>query len=134
MSLPITDEVSAHVGPTLRGGLLGLVEAYQEQRKWQEAIKCLNQLRKLEPDDVVVKLSIAELLLEAWPDDRNVCQRIVRLCEGVENETPIHTALLLYKAKALQGLGLLTAARDTLTLALRRKKERSDDLLKKSLV
>jgi len=31
MSLPITDEVSAHVGPDLRGVLLGLVEVYQRQ-------------------------------------------------------------------------------------------------------
>jgi len=62
MSLPITDEVSAHVGPDLRGVLLGLVEAYQRQERWQDAIACLERLRRLEPDDVVVKLSLAELL------------------------------------------------------------------------
>ena len=130
MSLPITDEVSAHVGPDLRGVLLGLVEVYQRQERWQDAIACLEKLGRLEPDDVVVKLSLAELLLDAHPGDEKVCQKVVRLAEGIENESPIHAALMLYKAKALRHLGLATAARDTLTAALRRKKGRSDDLLR----
>jgi tetratricopeptide (TPR) repeat protein len=130
MSLPITDEVSAHVGPDLRGVLLGLVEVYQRQERWEDAIACLERLQRLEPDDVVVKLSLAELLLDARPGDKNVCRKIVRLAEGIENETPVHTALLLYKARALRGLGLLDAARETLTGALRRRKARSEELLR----
>jgi len=130
MSLPITDEVAAHVGPELRGVLLGLVEVYQRQKRWKDAALCLERLRKLEPDDVVVKLSLAELLLDARPDVKDVYKKVVRLAEHIENETPIHAALLLYKAKALRGLGLLDAARDTLTQALRRKKGRSEDLLR----
>ncbi len=111
MSLPITDEVAVHVGPNLRGVLLGLVEAYQgQQQRWEDAIACLERLRRLEPDDVVVKLSLAELLLEASPGDRNVFRKVIRLAEGIENETPVHTSLLFYKAKALHGLGLLDAA------------------------
>lgn len=130
MSLPITDEVSAHVGPDLRGVLLGLVEVYQRQERWEDAIACLERLQRLEPDDVVVKLSLAELLLDARPGDKNVCRKVVRLAEGIENETPVHTALLLYKAKALRGLGLQDAARETLTGTLRRKKGRSEELLR----
>ncbi len=130
MSLPITDEVSAHVGPDLRGVLLGLVEVYQRQERWEDAIACLDQLQRLEPDDVVMKLSLAELLLQARPGDKNVCRKVVRLAEGIENETPVHTALLLYKARALRGLGLLDAARETLTGTLRRKKGRSEELLR----
>jgi predicted Zn-dependent protease len=130
MSLPITDEVSAHVGPDLRGVLLGLVEVYQRQERWKDAIACLDRLRRLEPDDIVVKLSLAELLLDAHPGDEKVCRKVVRLVEGIENETPVHAALLLYKAKALRGLGLQEAARETLTITLRRKKGRSEELLK----
>ena len=130
MSLPITDEVSAHVGPNVRGILLALVEIYQRQRRWKEALECLNKLRKLEFDDVVVKLSLAELLMEVRPDDRNVFRRVVRLIEGIENESEIHAALLLYKARALRKLGLLHAARDVATKALRRKKGRSQELLR----
>ncbi|RMF73799.1 MAG: DUF4236 domain-containing protein [Acidobacteria bacterium] len=130
MSLPITDEVSAHVGSDLRGVLLGLVEVYQRQERWKDAIACLERLQRLEPDDVVVKLSLAELLLDAHPGDKSVCRKVVRLAEGIENETPVHAALLLYKAKALGGLGLLDAARESLTLALRRRKGRSEKLLR----
>ncbi len=140
MSLPITDEVSAYVGPDLRGVLLGLVEIYQRQERWQDATDCLERLRRLEPDDVVVKLSLAELLLDlsacghaqagARPGDKNVCRKVVRLAEGIRNETAVHAALLLYKAKALRCLGLASAARDTLTAALRKKKGRNADLLR----
>jgi tetratricopeptide (TPR) repeat protein len=49
---------------------------------------------------------------------------------SVENETPVHTALLLYRARALVSLGLPDAAIDVLTLALRRRKDRPDELLR----
>ncbi len=130
LSLPITDEVCAHVGPDLRGVLLGLAEVYQRLERWGDAITCLERLHRFEPGDVVVRLSLAELLLEAHPQGAGACQRVVRLAEGVGNDTPVHAALLLYKARALRGLGLLVAARDTLTLALRRKKDRPQELLR----
>lgn len=63
--LSITDEVSAHVGPDIRRVLLALVEAHQALGCRQEAIHCLRRLRSLEPDDVIVRLSLAEFLLEA---------------------------------------------------------------------
>jgi len=130
MILPITDEVSAHVPPNLRGVLLGLVEVYQRQERWEDTIACMERLQRLEPDDVVVKLSLAELLLQAHPGDKKVYRKVVRLTEGIENETPVHTALFLYEARVLRGLGLLDAARETLTGALRRRKGRSEELLR----
>lgn len=129
MSLPITDEMSAHVGPNIRGVLLGLVEVYQRQERWQNAISCLERLRRLEPDDVVVKLSLSELLSDVYPGDKKICRKIVKLSEGIGNEMPAHAALMLYKARALRQLGLPTAARDTLSTALRRKKDRPNELL-----
>jgi len=83
MSVPITDEISARVGPDVRGILLALVEIYQRQKKWEDALDCLNKLRRLEPDDVVIKLSLGEILMEARTDDPNVCRRVVRLAEGI---------------------------------------------------
>lgn len=130
VSLPITDELAACVGPDLRGVLLALVEVCQRQGRLDQAVRCLEKLRRLEPDDLVVKVSLAELLLEARPDDPPTCRRVVRLASGITNDTPLHTALLLYKARALRRLGLLDAARQTLTDALRRRKNRPDDLLR----
>jgi len=127
MSLAITEEVSAHVKPCLRGVLLALNEVYQRLDNRDKAITSLKRLRRLEPDDVVVKLSLAEVLIEAG--DKKSLQDVLRLTKDTENSSPLHTALLLYKARALKGLGLFDAARDALTPLLRRKKDRPDDLL-----
>lgn len=130
MSLDITEEVAAHVGPDQRGVLLALAEAYQAQGNLAAAVDCLQRLRQLAPHDVVVKLSLAELLMEEPRPSKATCQQVVQLMEDVENETALHTALLLYKAKALRGLGLSEAAQATLTNALKRKKDRSEELLR----
>jgi len=129
LSLPVTDEVSAFIGADIRGVLLGLVEVCQQTERWPDAIRCLKRLQSLNPDDVVVKLSLAELLLQSHPGDKTVCRKVVRLTQNIENDTPIHAALLLYKAKALRTMGLADAAREVLTYALRRRKGRSSELL-----
>ena len=130
LTLSITVEISIDVGIDVKGALLGLVEAYQATKRFDSAVFYLKELLKIAPDDVVVKLSLAELLLNAKPNDKETLQTIVELAEGVENETYIHSALLFYKAKALHRLGLEEAAAKTLTTALRRKKGRPEDLLK----
>jgi len=129
MSLPITEEVSVHVGPNIRGVLLGQVEIYQRQERWEDAIECLNQLRRMEPEDVVIKLSLAEILMESKSGDTNINKKVIKLAEGVENESEVHAVLLLYKAKALRNLKLFAAGCDVLTKAMRRKKDRSTELL-----
>ncbi len=129
MTIAITDEVVAYVEPNLRGVLLGQVEVYQELGQHQQALACLEHLYELEADDVVVKLSLAECLLDTRPAAPSVCQRVVRLAQDVQNETEIHGGLLLYKARALRDLDLGVAARDVLTYALRRHKNRPTELL-----
>ena len=128
--LPITSELVATVEVNRRGAHLGAVEAYQALGRTEEALRHLEALRRLEPDDLVVRVSLAELLLETHPDDRRVCRRVVRLASDVDNEGPVHAALLLYKARALRRLGLLDAAKDTAAAGLRRKKGRSAELLR----
>ncbi len=125
----VTDEITALVEPDLRGVLLGLVEIYQHQSRWQQAISCLEQLKTIEPDDVVVKLSLAEVLLAVNPDDHDTCKSIIGFTQDIANETPTHAALMLYKARALRTLGLAEAAKQVLTIALRRRKGRSGELL-----
>jgi len=129
VSLPITDEVAAHMGPDRRGILLALVEVNQKQEQWDEALDCLKQLRKLAPEDPVVVLSLAELLTEARHGDKAVAKEVVRTSQGIGNDSPVHAALLFYRAKALRALGLLDGAREVLTKALRRKKDRPADLM-----
>lgn len=129
LSLPITEEVTAHLGPDRRGVWLGLAEAHQGRGEIAAAIDWLEQLRRKDPEDVVARLSLAELLLERDADDRKTCHRVVKLAQDIDNESDLHATLLLYKARALRGLGMLTPARDALTRALRRRKDRPEDLL-----
>jgi len=129
LSLPVTDEAEAFVGADVRGIWLGLVEIYQRKERWPDAIHCLERLQLLNPDDVVVKLSLAELLMQSHPGDTSVCKKVAKLAQHIENDTPIHAALLLYKARALRSMGLADAARDVLTRTLRRRKGRSSELL-----
>ena len=128
--LEVTEDVVAQIGPNLRGALLGLAEIYQRRGQWQEAIACLKQLRKIEPNDPVLALSFVELVDETLAEDRGMSEEIIRICKDITNESDVHAALLMYKGKALRRLGLLDAARKTFNLALRRKKGRSEDLIR----
>ena len=128
-ALAVTTEITAIVRPARRGLLLALAEVYQRQHSPRSAMKALKQLHRLSPDDVVVRLALAELLLED-SGRRQACQSVVRLAQNVKNDSEVHAALLLYKARALRGLQLLTAARDTLTATLRKTTGRTTDLLR----
>ena len=79
--------------------------------------------------DVVVQVSFAELVLDRYGAERALLERIVALTADVANESPVHTALLLYRGRALVRLGLDTAAQDVFTLALRRRADRPAALL-----
>jgi len=73
---------------------------------------------------------MAELVHEARPNDKRLARQIVELAGDVKNDSSVHAALMLYKAKALRTLGLHTAARDVLTAACRKKKDRNEELLR----
>jgi tetratricopeptide (TPR) repeat protein len=128
VQLAITEQVTALVSADLRGVLLALAETYQHQGRWREAVAPLQQLHRRDPEDLVVRLSLAELAVEESGSKRG-WQMAVELAEGIENHSEFHAALLLCKGMALHRLKLLTPARDTLTAALRRTADRSPELL-----
>ena len=120
LGLNITERIRAYVGPHLRGALLALGEAYQYLNRSEEALACLKRLSKLAPHDPVVRASYIELLTDVADGDERMLRQAVAVGEGINNESDVHAAILLYKARALAGLGMHEAARDTLTAALRR--------------
>ena len=128
-SLPITSDIFAHVVPRERGTRLALVEIAQLEGRHDDAMAHLERLMELDPKDPVVLVSFAELALDT-PDDRTLMDRVVRATVNVENETPVDTAILLYRGKALAKLGLPDAAIDVLTLANRRHKDRPEVLMR----
>src|SRR5262249_54213957 len=93
------------------------------------ALQNLRQLSSQYPDDVLVRLSLAELLSDTNPDSPDVQRQVVQLAENVHNESPVHAALMYYRARALRKLGLFDGAKDTLSQALSRKQDYPDDLL-----
>ena len=127
-SLPITSDIFAHVVPRERGTRLALVEIAQLEGRHDDAMAHLERLMELDPTDPVVLVSFAELALDT-PDDRALMDRVVRATVNVENETPVDTTILLYRARALAALGMSDAAIDVFTLANRRRKDRPEGLL-----
>jgi tetratricopeptide (TPR) repeat protein len=116
------------VFPRERGTRLALVEIAQLQGRHDDAMTHIRRLMDIDPTDPVVLLSFAELALDS-SDDRALMDRVVRASVHVENETPVDTAILLYRGKALAALGMPDAAIDVLTLANRRRKDRPEGLL-----
>jgi tetratricopeptide (TPR) repeat protein len=130
VSLPVTPEVTAHVRPRPRGTRLALAELYHVQGVPERARPLLDRVIEEDRLDVVAVAALAELMLDADPVPRDAAEQIIRMTAVVENETPVHAAALLYKARALRVLGLHGAAVKTLTKAYRRKKDRPADLLR----
>ncbi|KAA6182596.1 DUF4236 domain-containing protein [Thiohalocapsa marina] len=128
IELPVTAEVRAHIGPRERGTRLALAELHQLRDQPLLAELHLREVLAQVPDDVVVKAALAELLLavEPLPD----ADAIVRLAAGVENDSAVHAALLLYKGRALMALGMVEQAVQTFTAAYRRKQGRPPALLR----
>lgn len=128
-NIAITDEITAFAGADRRGTLLALTEVYQQMERPDYALQCVYRLRKLEPDDLLIALSLVELYFDTGKTNKNQLKAIVNLTQDIENESAIHAALLLYQGKAMMMLGLPDAAREVLTKALRRKKDRPPELL-----
>jgi tetratricopeptide (TPR) repeat protein len=127
-SLPITSDLFAHVFPRERGTRLALVEIAQLQGRHDDALTHIERLLEIDATDPVVLLSFAELALDT-PDVRALMDRVVRATADVVNETPVDTAILLYRGRALAALGMPDAAIDVFTLANRRRKDRPDGLI-----
>jgi len=129
VNYPVTEEILTDIYADERGILLVLNDAYQRLGKPEIAIEILQQLYQLDPDDLITRLSLAELYDMQYPDAEQMNKRIVELAEGVHNISPLHANLMYYRARALRRLGLYEAAMDTLTKALRRKKDYPPELL-----
>jgi tetratricopeptide (TPR) repeat protein len=130
VTLPITEAISIQIEPNAEGALLALAECQQNLGLTEVAIESLKKLYEQHPDDLIARLSLAEVLSDAYPDSQPVQQQVVNLAADTHNESPVHAALMYYRARALRRLGLIDGAKDTLAKALKRTKGYPDDLLR----
>ncbi|HEU0197603.1 MAG TPA: DUF4236 domain-containing protein [Nevskiaceae bacterium] len=128
IQLPITERTTLLIAPDHRGVLLASAEVKQAQGNWHGALACVEALRGTAPDDPIGRLSLCEILVEDQADAA-AYQRVVECTGSVANTGEVDTALLYWKGCALHRLGVLSAARDTLTLAFARKQGRDAGLL-----
>ncbi len=127
-TLPIAKDIFAHISPTERGTRLALVELCEASGDAEGAAQHLERLLVIAPEDPVVLLSFVQIALDT-PQDHNLMDRVIALTLATQNETPIDTSILLYRARALAARGLPDAAIEVLTRAGRRRKDRPDRLL-----
>lgn len=128
--VPVAEDYLARIEPTRRDCLLALAVAHERMEHNEKAIHYLQEIRDdYDADDLLVRLLMAELLDETYPDNQRVQHEIVTLAEGVQNDSPMHAALMYYRGRALRRLDVMEGARDTLTKALRKEKGYPSDLL-----
>lgn len=139
LDIEVADGVTARATPDERGVRLALVEVLQAPpvRDRAAAIEHARALVRMGADDVLARLSLAELLIEHAEDERvsvrgrrAALRRVLELAARIENETAVHAALLLQRGRACRLLGMHDGARDALNAALRRRKDRPADLLR----
>ena len=127
-NLPIAKGIYAHISPTERGTRLALVELCEASGDAEGAAQHLERLLVIAPEDPVVLLSFVQIGLDT-PQDHDLLDRVIALTAATQNETPIDTGILLYRARALAARGLPDAAIEVLTRAGRRRTDRPDRLL-----
>jgi tetratricopeptide (TPR) repeat protein len=115
MELALTEELTAKLGCDLEGVLLALAEAYQLDARPDSARRTLETLRELRPDDLMIRVSLSELLLEEAPNDANRCEAVLNLLDKPTPATSVGAAALLYRARALRALRREAEANDCLT-------------------
>ncbi len=127
--LPVTREVCALALADRRGVLLGLVECYQQLDQWASARECLRDLIAMERGDLISALSLCEMLLDVEDASGDGAREVCALTQDLQNDTEVHAALLLYRARALRQLGHAKAARTLMNYVLRKAKDRSSEIL-----
>ena len=132
-SIPVTPWMDINASLDETGLLFALVEAHQAKQDYPRALAYAKELRKRLPDSNEARLSQCELIFQAYKGEdanRDVLEFVLKMLSGIENEGPVESALLMYRARAMRLLGQPKSARAICQDAMRRKKDRPAGLLR----
>lgn len=131
VQVPVTPEIVATMLPTAQSAFLLLAEVQQSVDDHEAALHTLNQVLPSQASaqtDPVMLAAFGELALES--ENVDAMHRFNVLSAELDNDTPLHTVVMYYRAQALINQNLHSAALAVLTPALRRKKNRNPSLLR----
>lgn len=129
LTFPITDLLDVELEPSPLSVDLLRVEAFQHTNDAAAACNLLKERYQQDNTNLLVKISLAELVLTAVPDDVRWLKSIVSITGGIENDTPVHTVLLYYRGVAFEELGQYDDAQKVFAGIARKKKDRDNTLL-----
>jgi len=132
--VPVTAEIVATMLPVKASAQLLLAEVQQSMGEHQAALKTLSQALPAPADsfvssqvDPVMLAAFGELALES--QDIDAMHHFNTLASSLNNDSPVHTVVMYYRAQTLFEEKLYEAALAVLTSALRRTRDRSPALL-----
>ena len=129
MSFPITDIFSVNLSPCPLAIDLLRVEVFQHTKEFASACNLLLEWYKRDNANLMVKISLAELILSTAPTNVQWLKTLIAMTDHIENDTPIHTVLLYYRGIIFKSLNLLESAQRVLSIIARKKKDRDSDLM-----
>lgn len=98
VAVPLTGEVELHIArPSRRAAMLVLVEAYQALGDYDGTLDLLQELYEEDSEDPMVRVSLAEILLEiagGAPNEAELLRQVAGLAAGADPETEAGRALL----------------------------------------
>jgi len=134
VQVPVTPEIVATMLPVKASAQLLLAEVQQTMGEHTAALKTLSQALPAPADsfvssqlDPVMLAALGELALES--QDIDAMRHFNALAATLNNDSPVHTVVMYYRAQALFEKKLYEAALAVLTPALRRTRDRNPALL-----
>jgi tetratricopeptide (TPR) repeat protein len=127
--LEVTKYIECPLHLDKKGLFLALAESYQHQKKECVALSLLIKLNDEIPEDKIVILSLLEISAVSNISTTAELTELLIKTKNFENNEPIDTNILYYRAYISYKLGLKDPAIEQLTKLLQKRKHRPDDLL-----
>ena len=127
VQLEVTDLVTIHVPPKREAYHLAAAEVEERRGEHARARRHLDTLLSQDSSNPLWLASWGDLIVHG-PHEPADLHDVVSRMASLQNDSVLHAIALLAKGRALTKLGLLTAARDTFTMAYRKRKDRPVEL------